>query len=118
MNRFIFICHAREDEDAEVAAAWARQLATYGLKVLFRQIAPWLPSETPNGLLREAIQTGLRECCYGVILFSHNFFARNWPTHELAETESFVVNGFERLIHVYSGIDRSFVARLSPVSIR
>lgn len=103
MNRFIFLCHVREDE-GRLTPSLARSLAARGLKVVYRSISPWLPSDEPRGVLREEVQTGLLECCYGVILMSRAFLSRNWPTSELREIVSRVVGGRERLIHVWHDV--------------
>jgi uncharacterized protein YbaR (Trm112 family) len=113
MNRLIFICHVREDEGG-IAKSLAKSLAARGLKVVYRSISPWPASEQPNGLVREAVETGLLECCYGVILLSQAFLERNWPSSELNAVISRVVNGEERLIHVRHGVSASDIAGISP----
>jgi uncharacterized protein YbaR (Trm112 family) len=113
MNRLMFLCHVREDE-GPVPKGLARSLAARGMKIVYRTISPWLASERPNGLLREEIQTGLMECCYGIVLLSKAFVARNWPSSELDDVVSRVVDGEERLIHVWHGLGGEDIVRFHP----
>jgi uncharacterized protein YbaR (Trm112 family) len=52
------------------------------------------------------------ECCYGVVLLSQAFLARNWPESELSDLVSCVVNNEERLIHVRVGVSTDDIAKL------
>lgn len=113
MNRFMFLCYVREDEGPRTKTL-ARSLAARGMKVVYRSVAPWLPSEQPRGLLAEEIQTGLTECCYGTVLLSPSFLDRNWPASELREIVSRVVNHVERLIHVRVDVSTRDIAKWYP----
>jgi len=73
----IFISHASEDK-IEIVRPLSNLLAHSGLKV-------WLDEgELKIGdSLREKIDEGLTKSQFAVIIFSHNFFSKNWPKSEL-----------------------------------
>lgn len=113
MNRYVFLCHVREEE-ASVTKNLAKAMAALGMKVVYRVVAPCPPNEEPRGVLREQVQTGLNECCYGVIFLSQAFIRRDWPYTELSEIVSRTARGEERLIHVLFGITTRDLAILYP----
>ena len=73
----VFISHASEDK-ADVARPIADLLKRAGLSV-------WLDEcELRIGdSLREKIDLGLGRCRFGVVILSHDFFAKEWPKREL-----------------------------------
>jgi hypothetical protein len=73
----IFICHASEDKNAFVRAL-AKNLVQAGLRVWYDEF-----SLKVGDSLRQAIDKGLRESRYGVVVLSKAFFAKKWPQAEL-----------------------------------
>jgi hypothetical protein len=69
----VFISHASEDK-----AAFVRQLVDAledaGLRVWYDDFSLFAGDS-----LRESIDRGMAESYAGVVVFSHNFFAKNWP---------------------------------------
>lgn len=73
----VFVSHASEDK-AEVARPLVESLQDAGLKVWFDE-----QTLTLGDSLQERINAGLTNCRYGVVIFSPNFFAKEWPRREL-----------------------------------
>src|SRR5688500_9811650 len=73
----VFISHASEDK-REVALPLAKALRNVGLSV-------WLDdAELKLGdNLNEKIFDGLGKSSFGVVILSHAFFRKQWPTSEL-----------------------------------
>lgn len=73
----VFVSYASEDQG--FATALVDELKTkHGLSVWFA------PTELRIGdSLRESIEAGLAKSNYGVVILSHSFFAKKWPTREL-----------------------------------
>ena len=78
MNRKIklFISHASEDKQV-----FAKPLAD----ALLSDFLVWYDEYklVMGSSLRTSIDNGLRDCDYGVVIFSHNFFAKKWTVAEL-----------------------------------
>jgi hypothetical protein len=77
----LFISYASEDR-ADFVEPLAKQLAE-SYDVWF---APY-ELKVGQSLLAQ-IDAGLRECDYGVVILSHDFFRKKWPPAELGEVSS------------------------------
>lgn len=73
----LFICHASEDKD-DIARPLARALRRTGLNVWFDEY-----TLRPGDSIRQRIEEGLRTCKFGLVIISHNFFAKRWTQTEL-----------------------------------
>lgn len=72
----LFLSHASEDK--EFARSLADALVQRGMRVWFDETAIRVGDS-----LRESIDNGLRRCRFGVVVFSHSFFAKKWTNYEL-----------------------------------
>jgi hypothetical protein len=103
-----FICHASEDKD-EVARPLAEALTKMNLRVWYDEFTLRLGDS-----LRRAIDHGLANSRYGVVILSPSFFKKNWPQKELdglAARE----DGMEKVIlPVWHRINRDDVVKVSP----
>ena len=72
-----FISHASEDKDSFVRPL-AKALEDRGARV-------WYDEFTLNigDSIHEAVSRGLRASRAGIVVLSHDFFAKRWPRHEL-----------------------------------
>jgi hypothetical protein len=104
----VFICHASEDKD-EIARPLAEALKKRDLRV-------WYDESTLRigDSLRRAIDHGLANSRYGVVILSPSFFKKNWPQKELdglAARE----DGMEKVIlPVWHRVSRDDVVKVSP----
>ena len=74
----VFISHASDDKE-DVAVPLARALQAYGIEV-------WLDTDQllPGDKLLDGLNKGVSESRYGIIIFSKQFFQKEWPRDELA----------------------------------
>jgi len=72
-----FICHASENKD-EVAKPLFDSLTQTGLKIWYDE-----GSLSWGDSLMQSINHGLKNSSFGVVIFSKEFFAKNWPQREL-----------------------------------
>jgi hypothetical protein len=105
----IFICHASEDKTPFVRTL-AELLVQAGLRVWYDEF-----SLKVGDSLRQAIDKGLRESRYGVVVLSKAFFAKKWPQAELDGL-------FERepldrkvILPVWYGVEHKDVKEASPI---
>ena len=104
----LFISHASEDKE-DVARPLAHLLNEKGYKVWFDEFTLQVGDS-----ISEAINEGLAESKYGIVVISQAFIEKKWPRNELSGL--FVVEGLEkRIIPVWHKVSRSQVAKFSPV---
>jgi len=68
--------------------------------------------------LREKIDEGLAQSRYGIVVLSHNFFAKQWPKEELEGLFVREVNGapgIKVILPVWHSISAHEVAHYSPM---
>lgn len=105
----VFICHATEDKD-DVVRPLAQSLRTQGYDVWFDEYALQLGDS-----LRREIERGLRECDFGVVVLSPNFFAKEWPQRELDSLTAREIQERRKLIlPVWHRITAAAITRYSP----
>lgn len=73
----VFICHASEDKD-DFVRPLAEALRAHHLDVWYDEFALTLGDS-----LREAIDRGLAESRFGIVVLSRHFFRKRWPKREL-----------------------------------
>lgn len=105
----LFICHASEDKDV-VARPLAEHLKAVGLRVWYDEFTLSLGDS-----LRESIDYGLTNSRFGVVILSHNFFAKNWPQKELDGLFAKEAQGEKAILPVWHNIDRAGVLKYSPM---
>jgi len=104
----VFISHACEDKDA-IAKPLATALEEKGLTVWFDEQALTLGDS-----LREKIDEGLRCSRFGVVILSHNFFAKTWPKRELDGLVVREDQGNKVVLPVWHNVSHDEVATYSP----
>lgn len=103
-----FISHASEDK-ADFVRPLAELLASWGLSIWFDEF-----SLRPGDSLSAAIDRGLRDSRFGVVVLSKAFFAKHWPDYELRGLISLEAERLSRIVPVWYGVSRSDVVAFSP----
>jgi hypothetical protein len=105
----VFICHASEDKEGFVRPL-ASALQESGLSVWYDE-----SSLNVGDSLRRAIDEGLNNSRYGIVVLSNNFFAKNWPQHELDGLMSKEILGTKVILPVWHQIAFEEVRNKSPM---
>jgi|SRR5579872_3102046 len=108
----VFISHASEDKEGFVEPLTAA-LQSSGLIVWYDKTAL-----TVGDRLRQKIDEALSQCRYGVVILSHNFFAKKWPQEELEGLFAREVNGapgVKVILPVWHSINVNEVSHYSPL---
>lgn len=105
----VFICHASEDKDSFVRplAALLRE----------RHIEVWFDEFTLRlgDSLRRAIDAGLRQSRFGVVVLSKAFFSKQWPQYELDGLAAREMCGNDRvLLPIWHAVTLEDVMGYSP----
>jgi TIR domain len=105
----VFISHASEDKET-VALPLAAALKRAGVRV-------WLDRfELRVGdSLREKIDEGLAESCFGIVVLSSDFLAKGWPKRELNGLFALEESGRKVILPVWHEITKSALAEHSPI---
>src|ERR1035437_4085924 len=110
MNRKIklFISHASEDKDD-----FARPLA----ETLRKDFDVWYDeySLVLGDSLRTKIDQGLRECDYGIVVFSPAFFSKKWPLSELNGLFALETATKKIILPIWLNIGENEVRDFSPI---
>ncbi|HEY3298788.1 MAG TPA: toll/interleukin-1 receptor domain-containing protein [Armatimonadota bacterium] len=104
-----FLSHASEDKDSFVEPL-AIELRKYGLKIWFDKFTLRVGSS-----LRESIDEGLAKSQFGIVVLSHDFFAKNWPQKELNALFSRQVNGRDVIFPIWHGLSKNDLLGYSPL---
>lgn len=105
----VFICHASEDKDA-IARPLAAALLEEHIEVWFDEY-----SMRVGDSLREAIDRGLAQSDFGIVIVSPAFFTKRWPQRELNGLVAREMAGTRRLVlPVWHGADAALILRHSP----
>lgn len=104
----VFICHASEDKEAFVEPL-AQALRHNGVRVWYDEFELKLGDS-----LRRSIDRGLRDSQYGVVVFSHAFFSKEWPQKELDGLAAREIEGEKVILPVWHKITRKEVLAYSP----
>lgn len=88
----LFICYASEDKDA-LARPLAAALLEEHVEVWFDEY-----SMRVGHSLREAIDRGLAQSDFGIVIFSPAFFTKRWPQRELNGVVAREMAGGRRIV--------------------
>jgi hypothetical protein len=105
----LFICHASEDGDT-VAKPLAEALIGKGMKVWYDEF-----TLTLGDSLTEAIDYGLANSRFGVVILSPRFFEKKWTRRELDGLTQKEISYGKTILPVWHNVDREHVLRFSPV---
>jgi hypothetical protein len=105
----VFISHASEDKD-DFARPLADALTQSGLSVWYDET-----SLKVGDNLRREIDHGLANSRFGIVILSHNFFAKQWAQQELEGLFSREVEGVKVILPVWHKITASEVRVYSPM---
>ena len=103
----VFISHAFEDKETFV-----RELAH---QLVGKQIRVWYDESTlkVGDSLRRSIDRGLTSSRYGIVVLSHNFFAKEWSQKELDGLVSLERNGRKVILPIWLDVDTEDVRHYS-----
>jgi hypothetical protein len=105
----VFICHASEDKDSFVRPL-AEALRDKHLEVWYDEF-----TLTLGDSIRRAIDIGLRQSTYGIVVLSKAFFEKNWPQYELdGLVEREMAGGQKVILTIWHGVTHDDVAAYSP----
>lgn len=105
----VFICHASEDKEAFVRPL-ADALINRHVEVWYDEFALSLGDS-----IRRAIDRGLAQSRFGVVVLSPDFFAKNWPQYELDGLLGKEMAGKDKVIlPVWHNVTHDVVALYSP----
>ncbi|HVA39612.1 MAG TPA: toll/interleukin-1 receptor domain-containing protein [Candidatus Binataceae bacterium] len=105
----VFICHATEDKD-DFVRPLAELLRANHLEVWYDEFAL-----TIGDSLRQAIDRGLAESRFGIVVCSPAFFRKGWAQRELNGLVAREVAEERRLIlPIWHGVGRDEILRYSP----
>ena len=105
----IFISHASEDKDA-IARPLAQALDRAELLVWYDETTLKLGDN-----LRRSIERGLRKSRYGIVILSHDFFAKKWPQAELDGLFAQEQGDVKKIIPIWHRITHNDILKYSPV---
>jgi hypothetical protein len=103
----VFISHASEDKD--FVGPLADALRKSGLSVWYDEFTLKIGDS-----LRRKIDEGLAQSVYGIVVLSHQFFAKNWPQKELDGLVSKEIAGTKVILPVWHEITSEEVGKYSP----
>jgi hypothetical protein len=106
----VFICHASEDK-----ATFVRPLAE---ALRERHVSVWYDEfELKLGdSIRRAIDKGLSQSRFGIVVLSTAFFSKEWPQYELdALVDREITSRAKLLLPIWHGVAHQDVAMYSPV---
>ncbi len=105
----LFICHASEDK-ASFVRPLAEMLRSKHIEVWYDEF-----SLTLGDSVRRAIDKGLKQSSYGVVVLSKAFFDKKWPQYELdglAEREVGVQD--KVILPIWHGVTHEDIMKYSP----
>ena len=104
----LFISHAAEDKEAIVAAVAKNLTADHEV---------WYDDYVLKAghSLREQIDKGLRECDFGIVVLSKNYFGKTWTNNELDGLFALESSHRKIIICIWWKVGKSDVADYSPM---
>ena len=104
-----FICHASEDKRAFVRP-FAEALRAKNVSVWYDEFELKLGQS-----IRQAIDRGLAQCRFGIVVLSSAFFAKEWPQYELDGLVDREMSSRAKLVlPIWHKVTHADVARYSP----
>ncbi len=109
-----FVCHASEDKD-DIVRDLAELLRDKGARVWYDDF-----TLTVGSRLRKAIEHGLANSRFGVVIVSEHFFAKEWPQRELDGLFSLDNNASDnptqsRILPIWHKVSKDEVLHHSPI---
>lgn len=104
----VFVAHASEDKEA-IARPLAHVLTERGLAVWFDEFELRIGDS-----LRRKIDAGIARSRFGIVVLSHDFFAKGWPQYELDGLVTMEVNGKQVTLPLWHDISKDEVLSYSP----
>lgn len=106
----VFICHATEDKDA-IVRPFAERLRELGLEVWYDEFSlGW------GNSLRSAIDEGLQNSSYGIVILSKVFSEKTWTKLELdGMVTTMTTIGKDRILPLRYKITPEVVGKFSPI---
>ena len=105
----LFVCHASEDKK-DFVTPLAIALQQKGIDVWYDEFSiKWGDS------IRRSIEKGLQSCKFGIVVFSHSFFRKEWPQNELDALYQRMAAGEARILPIWHGIDETDLRAYSPL---
>lgn len=105
----LFVCHASEDKK-DFVTPLAIALQQKGIDVWYDEFCiKWGDS------IRRSIEKGLKSCKFGIVVFSHAFFRKEWPQNELDALCQRMTAGEARILPIWHGIDEADLRAYSPL---
>lgn len=108
-NYDVFISHASEDKE-DFVRPFANCLKESGLNVWYDEFELRIGDS-----LRRAIDNGLRNSRYGIVVLSEAFFNKEWPQRELDGLFAREVNGEKVILPIWHKISKNEVLKYSPI---
>lgn len=103
-----FISYASEDKEQFVKPLF-KLLKKLGINTWFDEA-----SLEVGKSIRQSIDKGLKEAKYGIVVFSKNFFNKNWTNYELNGFITRYNSGENLIIPIWYKISKEEVAEVSP----
>lgn len=105
----VFISHASEDKTPFVRNL-AKEIRDAGISVWYDEFSlKW------GDRLRVSIDRGLKDCRYGIVVLSPDFFRKDWPQDELEGLFALEENGATKILPIWHNLDKAQVALFSPI---
>ncbi|KAA6323301.1 hypothetical protein EZS27_027245 [termite gut metagenome] len=103
-----FISHAAEDKE-EIVQPLAKSIEDAGFQVWYDEF-----SLTWGDSLRKKIDEGLANSKYGIVIFSNNFFRKNWTEYELNGLVAREMEGHKVILPIWHKITKNEMLSYSP----
>lgn len=104
----VFISYASEDK-LTVARPLAANLVALGLRVWFDEFELHVGDS-----LRRSIDQGLIQSHFGVVIFSKNFFSKQWPQYELDALTAREIEERKVILPIWHDISKKQILQFSP----
>ncbi len=106
----VFLSHASEDKD-EIARPLKDALEARGITVWFDEIQIKVGQS-----IRQEIEAGIANCCFGIVVISPNFFRKQWTQAELdALFGKRMDSGKDLVLPIWHHVSKDEVSRQSPL---
>jgi len=108
-NYDVFISHASEDKE-DFVRPFVNCLKESGINVWYDEFELKIGDS-----LRRAIDNGLKNSRYGIVVLSEAFFSKEWPQRELDGLFAREVNGEKVILPIWHKISKNEVLKYSPI---
>ncbi|RVP06951.1 TIR domain-containing protein [Sinorhizobium meliloti] len=104
----VFISHASPDKDSFVRP-FAEALRRLGVNVWYDEFSIGLGDS-----IAEAIEKGIAQSAFGIVVISPRFIDRKWTQHEYRALLNLNVEEDRKIVPIWLGVTRADVAAFSP----